>query len=463
VIKGIIFDLDGVLVDAGPWHYECLNRALAHFGYSICENEHRNIYNGLPTRLKLDLLSDREGFPRALHSFVNELKQFYVSEEIEKRCQPIPAITEMLRGLKAQGFLLAVASNSIRSTVDTVLRKMEISQFFDLTLSNQDVDQPKPSAEIYRKCQEKLGIHPDECLIVEDSFPGICAARQASPHVAIVAHPNELTASFLKRYLDRESKNTLETLENGTNEQVIEILIPMAGRGERFSKVGYTKPKPLIDVLGKSMVEWVIENITPKTYRAHFNFICNQEHVEKYDIEKHLKALVPNCSIFVVPNYTEGAACTALFAAERLQSHRPLLIANSDQYLNCNIDDFLNFAFETKADGLIMTFEASDKKWSYARVNEKGFVTEVAEKNPISRNATTGIYFFKRCLDFFDATKRMIKGNIRTNNEFYICPVFNELVKQKKEVRLFDIGASQMHGLGTPEDLKVFLDWKTAA
>jgi HAD superfamily hydrolase (TIGR01509 family) len=179
MIKAILFDLDGVLVDAVDWHYIALNRALSLFGYEIKPNEHHSIYNGLPTAVKLDLLTQRNEFPKSLHSFVNQMKQIYTHQVIATSCTPDVKLTSLLRHLKDQGYLLAVASNSIRSTVEMMLKKKAIFDLFDVVLSNEDVVKPKPDPEIYQKCLKMLGVTRDECMIVEDSLPGIQAARLA--------------------------------------------------------------------------------------------------------------------------------------------------------------------------------------------------------------------------------------------------------------------------------------------
>ena len=229
----------------------------------------------------------------------------------------------------------------------------------------------------------------------------------------------------------------------------------MAGLGTRFQAAGYVKPKPFIDVFERPMIQWVIENVSPSTANPHFTFICNETQLRENGIEKDLKNLSPDSSIVTVPATTEGAACTALLAMDSINPEAPLLIANSDQWVDTSIDQFL--AKTEGCDGLIMTFPASDKKWSYAKVNAKGLVTEVAEKNPISSHATVGIYYFRKAKFFFEAAQSMIRKNIRVNNEFYVCPVYNELIQQGKRIEICEIPETAMYGLGTPEDLQSFL------
>jgi dTDP-glucose pyrophosphorylase len=238
----------------------------------------------------------------------------------------------------------------------------------------------------------------------------------------------------------------------------LNIVIPMAGLGSRFANAGYAFPKPLIDVRGKAMIEVVIENLKPKTDHR-FIFICQREHYEKYDLHNILKnATNNNFEVIQLGGVTEGAACTVLLAKRFIDNDEELLIANSDQYIDCDINDFINGARSGRWDGDIMTFEASHPKWSYARVNKENEVTEVAEKKVISNHATVGIYYYKHGSDFVRHAESMILKNIRHNNEFYVCPVFNEFILAGQRVGIHEIPAEHMYGLGTPEDLREFLD-----
>lgn len=237
----------------------------------------------------------------------------------------------------------------------------------------------------------------------------------------------------------------------------INILIPMAGRGSRFADAGYAFPKPLIDVHGRTMIEVVAENLKP-TSPFRFIFVCQREHYEKYDLHNILKNVTGNnFEVVLLDGITEGAACTALLAKKYIANEEELLIANSDQFIEGDIQDFIDAARSKNLDGLIMTFEASHPKWSYARVDEKNMVIEVAEKKVISNKATVGIYYYKTGQNFVDGAESMIKKNIRHQNEFYVCPVYNELILSGQNVSIYEIQTKKMHGLGTPEDLQEFL------
>lgn len=235
---------------------------------------------------------------------------------------------------------------------------------------------------------------------------------------------------------------------------MINIIVPMAGKGSRFAEAGYMMPKPLIDIHGHYMIEYVIHNLTP-SQEHKFIFICQTEHLDKYNLEDTLKKCSPDCEVVGIDYITEGAACTVLLAEKFIDNQDSIMIANSDQYVDININEYLN-AFKNK-DGLIMTMPANDPKWSYIQYNERGLVTMVREKEVISDEATVGIYNFKQGSDFVEAAYLMIEKNIRVNNEFYVAPVYNELILQGKKVGFYNIG-DKMYGLGVPDDLQRFLD-----
>lgn len=183
----ILFDLDGVLVDATEWHYESLNRALGLFGFGINRYEHLSAYNGLPTRKKLEMLTVEKGLPRALHDLIKRLKQVYTKEEILSHCWPVFEKEYMLSRLRREGYTLGVCSNAIRETVLLMLERSGVLKYFDLVMSNEDVDNPKPDPEIYLKAIERLGVAPDEVLIIEDAPHGREAARRSGARVLEVA------------------------------------------------------------------------------------------------------------------------------------------------------------------------------------------------------------------------------------------------------------------------------------
>lgn len=186
MIKAVTFDMDGVLIEAKDWHYEALNKALNLFGHTISRHEHLTTYDGLPTSRKLDILSVERDLPVELHQFINEMKQMYTMEIVYAQCKPTFVHQYALSSLKSQGYKLAVASNSIRNTVEVMMEKSRLDQYLDRKFSNEDVPNAKPAPDIYIKAIESFGLLPEECLIVEDNENGIRAARASGAHVLVV-------------------------------------------------------------------------------------------------------------------------------------------------------------------------------------------------------------------------------------------------------------------------------------
>jgi len=230
------------------------------------------------------------------------------------------------------------------------------------------------------------------------------------------------------------------------------ILIPMAGAGSRFTEAGYEKPKPFIDVNGTPMIEAVVNSLN---INGRYIYVALADHWESYDLDSLLSGITPGCKYPLVGGLTDGAAVTALNARKFINNADPLIIANSDQIVEWDSSEFLSLLSQDGVDGVIATFESNDTKWSYAEVID-GVVTRVAEKEAISDVATVGIYAWKKGSDFVKYAARMIGKDIRTNDEFYICPVYNEAIQDGKTIVTYPV--SKMHGIGTPEDLEVYLE-----
>lgn len=237
----------------------------------------------------------------------------------------------------------------------------------------------------------------------------------------------------------------------------INIIVPMAGAGKSFMQAGYMLPKPLIEVSGKSMIERVIENLSPKLPHE-FIFICRKDQYERYPFAELFHATTNGYfDVMQVVNLPQGAACTVLRAIDLINNDDELIVANADQIVDRNIDEFINFARKSNADGAIITFEASHPKWSFARIGKNFDVIETAEKRVISNHATVGIYYFRKGSIFVDAVLSMIEKDIRFNNEFYVCPAFNEIILRGGKVVAWEIDSKRMHSMGTAEDLAKYL------
>ena len=448
--KLIIFDLDGVLVEAKQIHYDTLNQALKQIDekYVITEAEHLSTYDGLKTTQKLEMLTKSKGLHSEFYDDIWYRKQHLTIEAISQ-LQPDIRMIEVFKELRNKGYKLACASNSIRRSVLVMLAKIGIIEFMDLIISNEDVKNSKPHPEMYWKTMSMMGCLPEETLIVEDSPHGLLAASRSRANVLRVDNPNDLTLEKIENKLNENKVMSIPKWQGGK----MNVLIPMAGAGSRFQAAGYTFPKPLIDVEGKPMIQVVVDNLN---IDATFIYVVQKEHRAKYNLDTLLNLITPNCKIVEVDGLTEGAACTTLLAKDYIDNDAPLIMANSDQFLEWDSNEFMYKMVEQKVDGGIVTFKATHPKWSFAKVDEYGYVTEVAEKNPISDIATVGVYYWAKGSDYVKYAEQMISKNIRTNGEFYTCPTFNEAIQNGKKIKTFNI--DKMWGLGTPEDLHHYLE-----
>jgi len=451
--KLVIFDLDGVLIDSRELHYDALNDALRKVDekYVISREEHLSVFDGLNTTKKLELLSERKGLPREYYNQIWQDKQKATFHLIPDAPKNVSA-QYIMQQLKMRGWKVAVASNSIRETVRISLHSMGVLNLVDYIVSNEDVFFPKPFPEMYWKCMTAMKALPKDTIIIEDSHIGREGATNSGAHLYPVKDAYELNGNKFLDMIDEFTKE--ETKKNiPWRNKKMNVVIPMAGAGSRFAAAGYTFPKPLIEVNGKPMIQVVVENLNVD---AHFIYLVQKEHYEKYNLKQLLNLITPGCDIVQIDGLTEGAACTTLLAKELINNDEPLLMANSDQFVEWNSNECLYAFTADSVDGGIVTFEATHPKWSFAKLGDDGFVSEVAEKNPISNIATVGIYYWKHGSDYVKYAEQMIDKNIRTNNEFYVCPVFNEAIADGKKIRAKNI--AKMWGIGTPEDLNYFLE-----
>jgi len=449
--KLIVFDLDGVILDAKEIHYNALNESLASVNpkYIISRKEHLLQYDGISTKKKLELLHNNKGFPLDKSELVWKLKQeatIKFINEVKEDGQLIKIFSE----IKNMGYTISVCSNSIRETVKLSILKLGLMPYVDFFVSNQDVYSEKPSPEIFLKAMIIAKSYPKNTIIVEDSYVGRLAAERSGAIIFPVNSPVELKRGEIINFCSQFKEEKIKPMK-WTNKK-LNILIPMAGRGSRFEKAGYTFPKPLIDVNGKAMIQVVVENLN---IDANYTFIVLKEHYGRYSLQTVLNNIAPNCNIVQVDSVTEGAACTTLLAKQYINNENPLLIANSDQFVEWDSSKFMYSMEADGIDGGILTFTATHPKWSFCKTDEYGVISEVAEKNPISDKASVGIYHWKRGSDYVKYAEQMISKNIRVNNEFYICPVYNEAIQDSKIFKTFHI--EKMWGLGTPEDLDHYL------
>ena len=440
-MKLIVFDLDGVLLDFCEVHYETLNQAICEVAgtqYSISRDEHETTYNGRSTRAKLTMLEKNKGLSSDLFEKIFVRKQELTASAVS-RVSRSTVLCSLLTRLRNEGYQTACATNCIRATLDSALDALGIRDLFTFTVSNEDVRLPKPDPEIYQLCHQKAGVDPKDTVIFEDSPVGLASAHASGSRVVCVPTPSSLTEEFVMAALTP-----------------VTIVIPMAGNGSRFTKAGYTDPKPLIPVHGKPMISWVVDNLAVPC--ARFVFVIRADYPES--CKDYLRSIAPGCFILVVDKVTEGAACTVLLTRDLINNDTPLLIANSDQFIEFDAGQFVQSFLNSSADGKISTFDGDrNPKWSYAAVKD-GYVTEVREKDPFSDHATTGVYMWRRGSDFVRFAEQMIAKNIRVNNEFYTVPVYNEAIADGLKITIDT--CKQMWGLGVPEDLEYFLTNYTA-
>ncbi len=456
-IKGLIFDLDGVLVDTKKIHYKALNIALLKVGHKeISYNDHLNIYDGLPTTRKLDILCKNGFVKKKNYKKIKDLKQEATEKLLNKYIRFNNKIYSTFDKL-SKNYKISLATNAVKKTLELSIKKLKLDKFISFSFSNEDVKNNKPHPEVYLKCLINMGLKPSEVLIFEDSHHGVMAAQDSGCLLYTVKSVSDINHSNIKLIIKNiELKNMKNNIKNYWSDQNLNILVPMAGAGSRFQEAGYIFPKPLIEINNKPMIQIVLESLN---IDGNFIFIVQKEHQKKYNINSVLKILKPNCKIIELDKITEGAACTTLLAKKFINNGNPLLIANSDQFIKWDsIKSMYNFTSK-KIDGSILTFEAIHPKWSYAKVDKNNLVTQVAEKKVISKNATVGVYFWKKGNDYVKYAEQMIKKNIRVNNEFYVCPVFNEAILDKKRIIIDPV--DEMHGLGTPDDLNNFLNIKS--
>ncbi len=400
-----------------------------------------------------DMNSETKGLPTDKHNEIWLKKQEITGQVIKNTLTYNERLVSVMKQLKEDGYIIYVASNSIRDSIKLMLYKSGLIEYVDYYLSNEDVNKPKPHPEMYMKAMVHAGYKPNETLIIEDSFHGRQAAIDSGANLCPVESPNDVTYEKISQHI-KNIKDLSKTSKKWETDE-FNVLIPMAGAGSRFSNAGYTFPKPLIEVNNKPMIQVVVENLNIKT---NFIYIVQKEHYDKYNLKYLLNLITPNCEIVQVDGVTEGAACTTLLAKKYIDNNKHLLIANSDQFIDWDSTSFYYSMTNDNLDGGILTFNSTHPKWSFAKLNDDGFISEVAEKKPISDLATVGIYYWNKGSDYVKYAEQMIDKNIRVNNEFYVAPVYNEAIADGLKFKPFNI--AKMWGIGTPEDLNFFLEHK---
>jgi beta-phosphoglucomutase-like phosphatase (HAD superfamily)/dTDP-glucose pyrophosphorylase len=397
------------------------------------------------------MLNIERGLPEDKFDLIWQRKQELTASVISETIEPNISICKIFEYLKTLDIKIFVCSNSIRHTTKMYLLKLNLMQWVDEYISNEDVKCSKPNPSMYIKAMLMADVEPRETLVVEDSHYGIKAAILSGANVSIVSSPNDLSQTFILKELDKY-KFTKPIKWKNKN---MNILIPMAGAGSRFSKAGYSFPKPLVEIQGKPMIQVVVENLN---IDATYTYVVQKEHYEKFNLKYMLNFITPGCNIIVTDGVTEGAACTTLLAKEFIDKNEPLLIANSDQYIEWDSSEFFYSMSNCHCDGGILVFKNTHPKWSYVKTDSEGNVVELREKQVISDMATVGVYYWKSGSDYVKYAEQMIEQNIRVNNEFYVAPVYNQIIVDGGKIKTYMV--KEMWGIGTPEDLNTFLKLK---
>ena len=307
LIKAVIFDLDGVLVDTKKIHFDSLNRALQrnNIDYCIPYEEHLKFYDGLPTIKKLDILIKKNIIKKKDIKNIVKYKNIYTDREL-RNINFNKSIYKIFHSLSKK-YKLAIATNAIKSTLDICVKRLKINKFLSYKISNEQLNNCKPHPEIYLKCFLSLGMKPSEVLIIEDSHFGRLAALDSGGNLLPIKEVSELTLKKINITLNLLKKNkNFFIKKNQWIDNELNIIIPMAGAGKRFQDAGYIFPKPLIEINNKPMIQWVIDSLNIK---ANYIFIVQKEHLELYNLKNVLRIIEPSCKIIVVEKLTEGAAC----------------------------------------------------------------------------------------------------------------------------------------------------------
>lgn len=465
-IKLVVFDLDGVLVDSRPLHFLAFNRALAEIGpqYVLSHAEHSAKYDGRPTTAKLDILCKDKGFPADKRNDVWKLKQKYTFEIIDKEMQPQPRLQGILKELKARGFTVYCASNAIYKTVQLMLMRQGLLEYFDFVISCEDVRRNKPHPSIYMACVDRAGYLPCETLVVEDSPIGRRAALASGCHLCPVSDPTDVSLEKILAHVQKAEEfqhrfNPFVSHIPWLTKGELNILIPMAADYSKQSEqTGFNKPFPLYPVADKPLLQWVLSNLR---IVGRVLFLLRRDHDQQFRITEELSNLMPGAEFIFVDEPTDGAACTCLLAKARIDNDLPLVIAGPDQFLEWDVNAFM---YNMQTDGVAggaCTFAVADNDehrdgYSYVTHDEHGFIQRVAEKEQISATGLAGVYYWKHGRDFVSGAEAMIAAGKRVQGQYFIAPVFNEGIAQGKAYKTF--AAHRCYKLRSPADVDAFLE-----
>jgi HAD superfamily hydrolase (TIGR01509 family) len=453
----LLFDLDGVLVDTHLIHFKSFKQALKQVlgtDVELLYQEYVYKYDNIPTYTKINnFLQDKNitSSKELINSIYNHKQhntlQFYSTIKESRNIHNI--LTHF-----SKDFNLGCCTNSNRDVSLFLLSQLGILEYFDLVLTGSDIVSKKPKPDIYKKAIQYFNTSPKTTYIVEDSVQGIQAGVDSGSKVIYLDRQEKLTIDFIiKGITEFKKKDNMNIFYSND----LNLVIPMAGKGSRFINAGYENPKPLININNVPMISEVYNSLN---LNSKCTFIVQKEHVETHNIDKILRDLQPGCNIVEVEGITEGAVCTILLSQHIIDNDKPLIISNCDNIVKWDPVDFMYKMDKLNADGGIVCFQdkSRDSKWSYVDIDSRyGNITKVVEKQAISEYATSGIYYWKKGSDFVEYAKKMINCNFRVNGEFYTAPVYDFAIKDSKKIYPYFISIEDMWGVGTPEDLEIYL------
>ena len=429
IVKLVVFDLDGVLVDSRDLHYEALNTAIeqaAGAQYLISRIEHETIYDGLSTNQKLRLMSLAKGLPLELHKPVWQRKQELTDVLVREQLKPVAQVTELLKQLKHSGYPVAVASNCIKSSVRNILDAIGLLPYIDACFSNEDVGHAKPEPDIYIKACSSFGVLPSQALVVEDSVKGFEAAIRAGCHLLKVNGTDDVHAAAVFRRLQ----------EVDAASTPITVVVPLAGcspdvwlSGPEATPVEL--PVFLTDTRGRPVLDWALNSIKSSRFPMRFIFVVKDAQASALRLESMcVKATgFEPTTVVRVRSDTLGALKTVLQARHLLEPGAPLLIFDGSHVVDWRTGGSVDDMLCTRADGAVTVWPSSDPRWSYVRTQRNtSTVLEVHEKVAVSNLACSGLYFWRRASDFLSAADAVVAHNVRTRGLFFLAPTFNETI-----------------------------------
>lgn len=444
MIRHIAFDLDGVLMDSRDLHLDALNAAIEKFApdHVIPRETNDGVLSEMPSRRKLEVLNSK-GLDHRLNDMILQEKQRQTLRWIDVMVSPDKRLQNLISLLRAAGAKISIVTNAHRETAEKFVVRAGLE--VDCIVGNEDVSRWKPNPDGYVRAMARVECGPEETLVFEDTTHGMRAGIAAGARVTFVDDPQYLPDLVMSAIVDAEQGYLRSDLPNVYG---LKIVMPMAGEGRRFRDAGYAVPKPFIEVDGIPMYERVLESlgISARTFLLTRDWDGHQVDLG----DKRVPA-----QVIKVPSLTEGAASTVLLAGEELDSDDALIIVNSDNIVGFDFARMHRECVRKDTAGCIVVFRDDHPKWSFAKLGPDGFVTEVAEKRPISDMATAGVYYWRRARDFARYARQMIAQDKRVNGEFYVCPVYNEAIADGKRITVQE--ARAFHSVGTPEDLDAYV------